>query len=583
MKLITAVLSLITLFLIACTSVEEKKSPKKIEVAAVYYPHWHTYPDGEKNFGKGWTEWENVKTTIPRFKNHKFIKEPLLGYIDGKNPNDVEKEIELASNCGIDVFLFDWYWYDGTLIMKESLEQAFLKAKNTKKMKFAIMWAYHDRYGKLRIDPKIAPAMRLLAKTPEEFLEALTYCVDNYFGLENYWRVDGKPFFCMYEVDFFIKNMGGPAKTKKLLATIDAMMKKKGLPPVHWNGMCSKKASIASIKEAGFETITTYVITPWHVPTHDERTSKREFIFDYSEIMQAHKRVWDDMSSGDLPYMPIVTRGWDCSARCALDTPFPWVRLDYPLCGVVVNNTPDRYKEILQDAKDFAEKNPEKHPAILLNAWNEYTEGSYLLPDMRDGDASLRAIAEVFSRKPSNVYVCSDTETKQMLQIPKATYENYPYGVHHKQRMDVWLADDNNKKRPTIVYVHGGGWNSGGMIDRHIASALPTLLKNGVNVVCLDYRFLQDAIDDEIKNPMDYPLTDGVYAIKYLVGMEKRWNIDLDKLAVVSVSNDNGKALKDTLEDKLGKVDIKIKLFENIKEGKETPTPNFLDIVKKLK
>ena len=121
------------------------------------------------------------------------------------------------------------------------------------------------------------------------------------------------------------------------------------------------------------------------------------------------------------------------------------------------------------------------------------------------------------------------------------------------------------------------------MIDRHIASALPTLLKNGVNVVCIDYRFLQDAIDDEIKNPMDYPLTDGVYAIKYLVGMEKRWNIDLDKLAVVSVSNDNGKALKDTLEDKLGKADIKIKLFENIKEGKETPTPNFLDIVNKLK
>ena len=579
MKLVIAILPVIALLLSACTSTENTTAPKKTEVMAVYYPHWHTYPDGEKWFGKGWTEWEFVKTTIPRFKNHRFIKEPLLSYIDGENVRDVEKEIELASNCGIDIFLYDWYWYDGKMTMQESLEKAFLKATNSKKMKFAIMWAYHDRYNRFRIDPKESKPLMLLAKTPQEFLEAMKYCVDNYFGLDNYWRLNGKPFFSMYEVDFFIKNMGGPAKTKKLLATVDAMMKAKGLPPVHWNGMGSNKATLQSIKDAGFESLTTYAINPWHVPTHYERTSKREFIFDYSEIMQAHKRVWNDMSSSDISYIPSVTRGWDSSARCENNHPFPWKYLDYPLCGIVINNTPDRFKKVLEDAKKLAEQNPQKHPAILLNAWNEYTEGSYLLPDMRDGDASLRAIAEVFSRKPANVYICSDTETKQMLEMPKADCENLSYGNHYKQKMDVWFAEGKKQKRPTLVYVHGGGWKSGGMEDRHIASALPMLLKNGVNVVCIDYRFLQDAIEDDVKNPIEYPLADCVNAVNFVKSKANEWNVDTDKIAVVSVSSDNGNALKNALL----KAKSNVKVFENINEGKEVATPNFLDIVNKLK
>ena len=106
------------------------EKPQKTEVVCVYYPHWHVYPQGEKWFGKNWTEWEFVKTAKPRFKGHKQPMKPLLGYLDGKSPADVAKEIELASNSGIDVFLFDWYFYgDGIQTMSESLEDGFLKAR----------------------------------------------------------------------------------------------------------------------------------------------------------------------------------------------------------------------------------------------------------------------------------------------------------------------------------------------------------------------------------------------------------------------------------------------------------------------
>ena len=97
--------------------------------------------------------WEFVKNGKARFKNHKYTLKPSTGYIDGANPQDVEKEIALASNCGIDVFIYDWYWYDKKMTMQESLEQGFFKAKNSDKMKFAIMWANHDRKDQFR--PKL--------------------------------------------------------------------------------------------------------------------------------------------------------------------------------------------------------------------------------------------------------------------------------------------------------------------------------------------------------------------------------------------------------------------------------------------
>ena len=113
---------------------------KDLEVVAVYYPHWHRYPKGDEWFKGKWdwsqAEWAFVKDPVVRFPGHINFK-PWVGYLDGADPNDVATEIALAHNAGIDVFLYDYYWYNGEKTQEEAIERGFLKAANRKPMMMA--------------------------------------------------------------------------------------------------------------------------------------------------------------------------------------------------------------------------------------------------------------------------------------------------------------------------------------------------------------------------------------------------------------------------------------------------------------
>lgn len=528
------------------------EKPQKTEVVCVYYPHWHVYPQGEKWFGKNWTEWEFVKTAKPRFKGHKQPIKPLLGYLDGKSPEDVGKEIELAANSGIDVFLFDWYFYgDGIQTMSESLEEGFLKASNSDKMKFAIMWCYHDRGNQFRPEyGKPRQMLQKLSRTPEEFLNAVEYCAKNYFTKPNYWSVEGKPYFAIYAADEFMHDMGGAEKTRGLLKKADAISEKYCGKPVYWAGMVRGRKSVEDYTTAHFDSLFHYNILPWYLPNYENYTAKRQWVFDYAQLADAHRLTWQHYKNTPMKFVPVVTSGWDSSPRTRFDVKFPWVKGEYPYGAIVKNTTGDKFEKLLRDAKTFTENSQQSPRAILINGWNEYTEGSFLIPTARDGDSMLRAIAAVFGRRPADKYVFGDATTKKLYTAPAATFENLSYGTHHKQKLDVWLPKNATAKTPAVIYFHGGGWTGGGIVDRIIAAQIPTLLSRGVAVVCADYRFIQDARDANIFPPVSASLADAVSAINFVKSNAAKWNIDASKIGLAGCSAGGCSALYAALSGK---------------------------------
>lgn len=372
----------------------EQAPAKRPEVMAVYYPHWHSYDHGSAWKGDGWTEWEGVKAAIPRFPGHQQPKKPCWGYFDESDPKWIAREIDLAADHGITVFLYDWYWYCGVKNMEEALEKGFLRAPNRKRMKFALMWANHDRRDQFCPELGTPRTVWLPCRhSPQDLVRMIDYCIAHYFRQPNYWRVDGRLFYSIFEADKFVKQLGGPQETRALLQKIDARLRKAGLPPMHWNAMVASPAVAAVVEQAGFLSTSRYNVA-------SAGKIQPDFTERYEDVMDAHRAHWKKMEASPLVNLPVVTMGWDSTPRCRADVAWPFPKREYPYGPVVVGNTPERFEQLLRDAATHMERDPRKPFGILINAWNEWTEGGYLLPEERTGTGYLEAIKRVFG-KPS--------------------------------------------------------------------------------------------------------------------------------------------------------------------------------------
>ena len=132
----------------SCVSTPPKKGQSEAQddyyVAAYIWPSCHNDPRGRDTlWSEGIGEWEVIQKGTPRFEGHYQPKVPLWGYEMDDDTQVMEKWIDVATAHGINMFIFDWYWYDGQPFLESTVNNGFLKAKNNEKMKFYLMWANH--------------------------------------------------------------------------------------------------------------------------------------------------------------------------------------------------------------------------------------------------------------------------------------------------------------------------------------------------------------------------------------------------------------------------------------------------------
>ena len=105
---------------------------------------------------------------------------------------------------------------------------------------------------------------------------------------------------------------------------------------------------------------------------------------------------WRTARKFTLPHWPNVMTGWDPSPRVPADQPID--NRGYPNTSVLTNNSPANFRAALQRAHDEAMKLPPSHRIVTVYAWNEWTEGGILEPDVKTGSAYLDAIRDVFGK-----------------------------------------------------------------------------------------------------------------------------------------------------------------------------------------
>lgn len=145
--------SFVLFFICSCVSVAQKNDNTDVEkysVAAYIWPLCNGEASGRDLFWEGGIgECKIINDGNPRFEGHYQPKVPLWVYEMDNDPVVMEKMIDAATDHGVNVFIFDWYWYDGKPFLEESINDGFLKTRNNEKMKFYIMWANCDIPGNL--------------------------------------------------------------------------------------------------------------------------------------------------------------------------------------------------------------------------------------------------------------------------------------------------------------------------------------------------------------------------------------------------------------------------------------------------
>lgn len=113
--------------------------------------------------------------------------------------------------------------------------------------------------------------------------------------------------------------------------------------------------------------------------------------------------------------------------------------------------------------------------------------------------------------------------------IPNPTHYDIAYGTHPKQVLHFWKAE-SDKPTPVLFFIHGGGWQGGGRLSG-LSAMLPTMLKEGISVASVEYRFIAEATADGVTPPVKGPLSDAARALQLVRSKATEWNIDKQRIA----------------------------------------------------
>ena len=369
-----------------------QEAPKRrYDIAAYYWPAYHFNDERWNSFFRGKIgEWEIVRDCKPLFPGHRQPNVPLWGFEDESDPHVMEKKIAAAASHGVNVLIFDWYWYDNKPFLEDCINNGFLGAKNSKDVQFYLMWANHnagsiwDREKTDQPDKTVWPG----AVDRKTFDIVADRVIAKYMQQPNYYKIDGKPVFSLYELGTLIGGLGGIEKTREALDSFRAKVKAAGFPGLHVQAMLwgnipaglslvpgdTVRSQDNTIRALGIDSLTNYQWVHQTFPGGN-----------YAQWGANSMKRWEGWSKEfSVPFYPHVSIGWDNNPRNKRPQ------------SIVADRTPEQFAKFLVDTREYVDKHNLQPGLITINSWNEWSEGSYLEPDQAFGMKYLEAVRDVF-------------------------------------------------------------------------------------------------------------------------------------------------------------------------------------------
>ncbi len=363
-----------------------------VRVLAYVYPGWHSIPERDESFYPGFTEWDLVEASGPRFPGHVQPRLPLWGRYDDRDPVAVGRRVTLCREHGIDGLVYGFFWCRGKRVFQDALDLGYLGSPEGAAFPFALMWANRMPRRVLpvrRVDAPVIEDDRLVPSDVEDFVALMRYIAERYFVRDNYLRVAGRAYFSIFDSTFLVKELGADG-TRTAIRKTREMLRSVGLPDVYLAAIEPNADIIGQVRELGFDAVTNYVLLPdW----------KGEFLQDYAECVAIRASQWPQIAArSGLPYHPAVTPGWDASPRGA---DFGSARPNkYPWWPIITGESPEQFRAAVTRAVAYARSSGRAadEQLVFVASLNEWSEGHYLEPDTRFGLGWIEAVRDARQR-----------------------------------------------------------------------------------------------------------------------------------------------------------------------------------------
>ncbi|MCD6535245.1 MAG: glycoside hydrolase family 99-like domain-containing protein [Deltaproteobacteria bacterium] len=373
---------------------------RTIRLIAFYLPQFHQIPENDAWWGKGFTEWTNVKAAKPQFEGHYQPHVPgELGYYDLTNALETQRrQVELAELYGLEGFCFYFYWFDGKRLLEGPVQQ-YLENKELD-FPFCLCWANENwcrRWDGL--DDEILISQN---HSPEDDLAFIEY-TSRYFHDSRYIRVQGKPLLLVYR----------PGLLPSAKATANRWRqwcRNRGIGEIYL--AYTQSFEVVNPEKYGFDAAIEFPPNLAGIPplaACEKKLFHRDFtgtIYDLGEIAKRSNHY----THPDYTLFRSVCPSWDNTARRG------------EAATIFVNDSPVSYQQWLHNAAiDTAGRFKQKEASLVfVNAWNEWAEGAHLEPDQTNGYAYLQATRDAISQ--ADAYL----ERRRILLV---AHDAHPHGA----------------------------------------------------------------------------------------------------------------------------------------------------------
>ncbi|MDF2921486.1 MAG: hypothetical protein K0R57_400 [Paenibacillaceae bacterium] len=286
------------------------------------------------------------------------VRMPYLGYYDEGNPETADWEIKWMVEHGIDFQLGCWFRPQGSQgqpikdpYLDYALHDGFFNAKYSGRMKFAILW--ENGGGSV--------------KDSADFRNHIVpYWLEYYFNDPRYLVIDNKPVLSIFHIGNLIRDFGGTVAGAK--AEIDYLRN--------------------AVQAAGFDDII--VLTSFSAPGADEIGI--DAVYSYS---------WSSMSGHEQLQKANMLRQSEESPIEVLTT-LSMGREDTTWGGKPgYYASVEEFRSLSEWARDsFMPAHNEGslgQKLVMLDNWNEFGEGHYLMPSNLEGFGYLDVLRDVFT------------------------------------------------------------------------------------------------------------------------------------------------------------------------------------------